>query len=378
MNSADQSRMITVAIHTLNRATELKTLLEREGIEVCLQNVNLSNPVMSAGVRVRISESDLPLALRIIENPEIFQIDDIDASIKSDRVILVPVDFTEKTLHAAKVACAIAATLNSKIVLLHSFLVPHTNPLTGIGVSLNVGDSSGDIEDAVTAVEIAKIARDKMRRLEHDLRSEIKHGNLPVVKYSSVLLEGVPEECIGRYVKEHPEVSLLVMGTRAAEKKSADMAGSITAEVLDSCRVQTLTVPEQNTQFVSLESVKRVALVSHMEQEDFLALDALHRILPKEQTDVAVNIVCMPNDRYSRATNDAARDALKVYFKEHFPTYEFTITVHDKANPKLETGNVDLIVVPSRKKNILARLFNPGAAHRILFHTDVALLVIPV
>lgn len=378
MTSADQSRMITVAIHTFDRAADLKALLEREGIEVCLQNVNLSNPVMSAGVRVRIAESDLPLALRIIENPEIFQIEDSNLSEKSERVILVPVDFTEKTLHAAKVACTIASTLDSKIVLLHSFLVPHTNPLTGIGVSLNVGDSTADIEDAETAVEIAKIARDKMRKLEQDLRSEIKHGMLPVVKYSSVLLEGVPEECIGRYIKEHSEVNLLVMGTRAAEKKSADMAGSITAEVLDNCRVQTLTVPEQNTQFSSLESVKKVALVSHMEQEDFLALDALHRLLPGEQKNISVNVVCMPNDRYSRATNDAARNALREYFKHHFPTYDFALTLHDKANPKLETGDVDLIVVPNRKKNILARLFNPGAAHRILFHTDVALLVIPV
>lgn len=378
MASADQDRMITVAIHTLNRAGQLKALLEREGIEVSLQNVNLSNPVMSAGVRVRIAESDLPLALRIIENPEIFQ-SEVASHVNSTRVILVPVDFTEKTLHAAKVACTIASNLGSKIVLLHSFLVPHTNPLTNLGVSLNIDDSASDIEDAVTAVEIAKIAREKMHKLEQDIRCEIKHGKLPAVRYSSVLVEGVPEECIGRYVKEHPEVNLLVMGTRAAEKKSADMAGSITAEVLDSCRVQTLTVPEQNTKFSSLDSVSKIALVSHLEQEDFLALDALYRLLPDAaQRKIAVNVVCMPNDRYSRATNDAARNALREYFSEHFPNYDFTLTVHNKSNPNLETGEVDLIVVPNRKKNILARLFNPGAAHRILFHTDVALLVIPV
>ncbi len=370
--------MITVAIHTLDRAGKLKTLLEREGVGVCLQNVNLANPVMSAGVRVRIAESDLPLALRIIENPEIFQVES-STQINSTRVILVPVDFTEKTLHAAKVACTIASNLGFKIVLLHSFLVPHTNPLTNLGVSLNIDNSTADVEDAETAVEIAKIARENMQKLEQDIRCEIKHGKLPAVRYSSVLLEGVPEECIGRYVKEHPEVTLLVMGTRAAEKKSADMAGSITAEVLDSCRVQTLTVPEQNTKFSSLDSVNKIALVSHLEQEDFLALDALHRLLPDaEQKKIAVNVVCMPNDRYSRATNDAARKALREYFSVHFPNYDFTLTIHDRSNPNLETGDVDLIVVPNRKKNILARLFNPGAAHRILFHTDVALLVIPV
>lgn len=368
--------MITVAIHTLEQATKLKALLEREGITAVLQNVNLTTPVMSAGVRVRIAESDLPLALRIIENPEIFPLETA-SPIEAAHTVLVPVDFTDKSVHAARVAFAIAAKGGAKVVLLHSFLVPHTNPLTSLGVSLNIDSSDTDVEEVETSMQIARVAHQQMRKLEQQLRSEIKHGDLPAVKCSSVLLEGVPEESIGQYIKEHPEVRLLVMGTRSAEKKAADMAGSITAEVLDSCRVQTLTVPEVDDELKSLESVRRIALLSHLEQEDFLALDALHRLLPENQA-VDVNVVCMPNDRYSRATNDAARKALREYCNEHFPHYNFTLTEHDKKNPDLETGEVDMMVVPNRKKNILARLFNPGAAHRILFHTDIPLLVIPV
>ena len=65
-------RLITIAIHTYERALELKSLLESEGIEAVLQNVNLSSPIIASGVRVRIKEHDLPAALRIIENREIF------------------------------------------------------------------------------------------------------------------------------------------------------------------------------------------------------------------------------------------------------------------------------------------------------------------
>ncbi|WP_242396858.1 hypothetical protein [Porphyromonas gingivicanis] len=43
-------------------------MLETEGIEVFLQNVNQLLPVVSAGVRVRIKESDLPKALGLIED----------------------------------------------------------------------------------------------------------------------------------------------------------------------------------------------------------------------------------------------------------------------------------------------------------------------
>ena len=71
-NNSAHGRLITLAIHTYGQAQALKALLEREGVNVVLQNVNLEQPVVSAGIRVRINENDLPLALRIIENTDIF------------------------------------------------------------------------------------------------------------------------------------------------------------------------------------------------------------------------------------------------------------------------------------------------------------------
>lgn len=37
-------RLITLAIHTYDRAMEVKQLLENEGIQTTLQNVNLEQP----------------------------------------------------------------------------------------------------------------------------------------------------------------------------------------------------------------------------------------------------------------------------------------------------------------------------------------------
>lgn len=372
----ENDRLITVAIHTLDKAAELKSLLENEGVNVTLQNVNLATPVMSAGVRVRIAESDLPLALRIIENPEIFRSEKPEAN-NEPHSILVPVDFTEKSLNAARMAFNVALRINAKVVMLHSFLVPHSNPLMSMGATLTFDNAEKESESVETSVAIARTARRQMRQVEQQLKAEIKSGKLPAIKSSTVLVEGVPEECIGRYVKEHPEVRLLVMGTRLVEKKAHDMAGSITAEVLDSCRIQALTVTESEHPLLSLADVRNIAVLSHLEQEDFLALDAVNRLMP-EGMNAQVRVICMPSDRYSKATNDAARRALSDYCAEHFPTYSFSLVEHDRTQPSLELDNCDIVVIPSRKKNIFARLFNPGAAHRLLFHTDIPLLVIPV
>ena len=63
-----EEKLVTLAILTYSKAEILKGILESEGIEAYIHNVNLIQPVISAGVRVRIKESDLPHALKIVEN----------------------------------------------------------------------------------------------------------------------------------------------------------------------------------------------------------------------------------------------------------------------------------------------------------------------
>ena len=90
----DPNRLITVAIHTFDRAMDLKNTLEDEGIEVVLHNVNLDEKVVSSGVRVRIRERDLPLALQIIESP---------APATGDRrCVLLPVDFGKFSIKSVR------------------------------------------------------------------------------------------------------------------------------------------------------------------------------------------------------------------------------------------------------------------------------------
>ncbi|MDE7125946.1 MAG: universal stress protein, partial [Muribaculaceae bacterium] len=116
-----EDRLITVAIHTFDHALKLRAMLEEEGIRVSFQNVNLQAPVVSSGVRVRIPESDLPLALRIIEAPHIFRSSDIDRQ-EDSHYILVPVDFKPYSMAAAEDAIRIAAAHNADVCLLHSYI----------------------------------------------------------------------------------------------------------------------------------------------------------------------------------------------------------------------------------------------------------------
>ena len=63
-----EEKLVTLAILTFSKAQILKSVLENEGIEASIHNVNLIQPVISSGVRVRVKESDLPHALQIVES----------------------------------------------------------------------------------------------------------------------------------------------------------------------------------------------------------------------------------------------------------------------------------------------------------------------
>ncbi len=104
------NRLITLAIHTYERAIPIKNLLEGEGVYVELNNVNLDNPVISAGVRIRVREADLPFALRIVENYEIFAFPEGTAMTEKCK-ILVPTDFSDGAFKAVFPAVNLAHKL---------------------------------------------------------------------------------------------------------------------------------------------------------------------------------------------------------------------------------------------------------------------------
>ncbi|MDE6503606.1 MAG: universal stress protein, partial [Muribaculaceae bacterium] len=72
------------------------------------------------------------------------------------------------------------------------------------------------------------------------------------------------------------------------------------------------------------------------------------------------------------------------YCRIHYPGYGFEVKtvsgvgdIEDFERMQQERP-MEIIVMPNKRKNALARLFNPGLAHRMLFHCDIPMLVVPV
>jgi nucleotide-binding universal stress UspA family protein len=372
-----EDRLITVAIHTYDYAVALKTFLEGEGVKAVLQNVNLSEPVVSPGVRVRILESDLPKALRIIENRDIFipRTQEAADTRRDHRFILVPIDFTDHSLKAVDFAFNVAMHHRSRIVFITSFLDPDIVVTPQLSNTL-----SYDIVSPEMRHKNDNEAHHTMLVFAKRLRERIKSGELPAVKFSTEVLEGIPEEVITEYAKAHTP-SLIVMGTRKSEQKERELVGSVTAEVLDSCRLPIITIPA-TTDISQIGDLKHVELLCNLDQGDILAMDALYSLFSDE--NVSVTLLSLPDKKGILRRRGQSMEPLIAYCKEHYPRFDYhTATVSparivdDFERIRCES-HIDFLVIPNKKKIMFARLFNPSVAHRILFNSDIPMMVVPV
>lgn len=369
-------RLITLAIHTYDHALELKQTLEAEGINVTLQNVNLERPEVASGVRVRISEKDLPLALRIVENPDMFIHENASTTLSTGRSVLVPIDFTEHSLAAVDVAVRLAQMKKVDIHFLHSYIDPR---LSGAGALTD--RLTFDYPDSAEGSEHAMQARELMKKFADNLREKMKRGEIPVTRFSTQIIEGVPEDAINSYSKSHIPY-LIVMGTRTSAQKDADMIGSVTASIFDSSRYPVLSIPA-NTDFSTFANPSNILFFSNLDQEDIIAIDTLYRLFPNSSAKVTIAHIPGRSSFTDFFTTKSAM-ALSDYCSKAFSHFSFRTIPLSRANAaerireEQNKENFDLVVVTNRRKNAFARLFNPGVAYKLAFSADIPTLLIPV
>ena len=368
---------ITLAIHTYDYAVSLRQTLEDNGIKVRLESVDKNENVVSSGVRVRIPESELPHALKIVETA-LGHLEAI-ASMKLDGAgdkVVIPVDFSPYSRIACEVGFAFAALMNVEVIFVHVYASPYFDGnLTELP---NDGDYVVEITDPSVRKDLEEAAKVEMKRFISKVRKEIIAGKLPPVKFSTVILEGVPEDAILQYVRNSPPL-LMVMATRGAHKKASQMVGSIAAEIIDNSRMPVFTVPE-NFIFDSFENLKNVVFFCNVDQQDLLAMDVFMRLF--ENTHLDVHLI--PVSDRAGIKLKGRMEVLLDYCRQRYPQKNFTSEILPKASFRkdfefyVREKNISLLVVPNKKKNAFSRLFNPGIAHKILFEKDIPMLALPV
>lgn len=370
----NEPRLITIAIHTYDRAVELQHTLQHRGIPVVLQNVNLTNPVVSSGVRVRIREADLPAALRIIENEDVFMRKATDCD-KSAPVIIVPVDFTDYSLKIIEFAFKYASSVKADIMLLHSYI----NPALSKRVQLTDNLSFELTESQEVDKRLYADAKESLDHIAKKIYEDIQDAKLPPVKFSTRVQEGVPEDVIIELSKNENPLCV-IMSTRGASRKEEELIGSVTAEVLDSSRVPVMSIPE-TVDIKSPDSIRNIAYFANFDQDDIIGIDILHRLFSNK----SLNIIFIKRpSRRDREVSGSQIDNLLAYCRGHYNGFTFRcgdlMSISTEADYRnfMTSDKIDFIALPSKKRNIFSRFFNPSVAHRLLLKADAPVIVLPV
>lgn len=373
-----EDKLVTLAILTYSKAQILKSVLESEGIEAYIHNVNLIQPIVSSGVRLRIKESDLPKALKITES-SIWLSETVvgekspDSKGEEKKIILIPIDFSGYSNKAYEIGFNIAKKIEAEVVLLHVYFTPI------YASSLPYGDVFNyQFTDDENLKNILQRVHSDLNKLSDTIKEKIASGELPNVSFSCKLREGIPEEEILKYSKEHTP-RLIVMGTRGKNQKDIDLIGSVTAEVIERSRVTVLAIPE-NTILENIIKGKRIAFITNFDQRDLISFDSFIRSI--ETFHFSISLIHLAEENSKDAWGEIKLAGIKEYFQKQYPDIEFQydIVINDDFLSSLEKYikefHIDIIALTSYRRNIFSRLFNPGIARKMIFHSDTPLLVI--
>lgn len=374
-----EDKLVTLAILTYSKAQILKNVLENEGIETYIHNVNLIQPVVSSGVRLRIKESDLPKALKITESSAWLSEEVVGEKAPQTHdghkknIILIPVDFSEYSMKACQIGFNIAKNIGSEVVLLHVYFTPI------YASSFPYGDVfSYQFSDDENVKNILQKVHSDLNKLSDSIKKKVASGEFPEVKFSCVLREGIPEEEILRYSKES-QPKLIVMGTRGKNQKDIDLIGSVTAEVIERSRIAVLTIPE-NTSLKDFIIARRIAFITNFDQRDLISFDTF--ISSIRPFSFSISLIHLSEEKDKDTWDEIKLAGIKEYFHKQYPNLDiqYDVVPNDDIlnclDQYIKKHEINIIALTSYKRNIFSRLFNPSIARKMVFHSDTPLLVI--
>ncbi len=367
----DKDKLVTLAIHTPEKAQILKTVLENEEITVYMSDISDD---ASKGIRLRIKEADLPRALNVVESRHLFSYDEEDTYRVDDGRprILIPVDFSEYSIKACRIAFNMAQDLNAKVKIMHVYFNPY------YPTALPITDAFAyQGKEEKEFQNIIKKVKDDIQKLCNMIDERIAEGEFPPVNYSYVLREGLPEEEIVQFAKEY-KPSVIIMGTRGKDQKDADLIGSVTAEVIEMTKIPIITIP-QDTHFFDLKQMKHVAFLTNFSERDLVSFGQLTKLLAPYKIKISIVHISV---KKGGTWTEIKLEGIKSYFEKQYPDLDIDYKLIDTSDmlssldEYVSGDKIDLLALTTSKRNIFARMFSPSIPRKMLFHSDTPLLVL--
>ena len=362
-----EEKLLIIATESYASAQILQTYLESNGIEAYLHNENLVQPMVSEGVQVLIKESEVEKAVKLLTQKHTKE---HPAKAKGPRKILVPIDFSTPSQNAARFALQLASKYGSEIKLLHVFNSPMVDmiPFTDA--------ASIQIDIDISYSVLRKNAKEKLLKFYDDLKSFAKELKLDNIKIGYSLVEGYAAYGIIEMSQRY-KPGIIVMGTKGDGYRSTELVGSVASEVSDETHIPLLVIPEAAV-MRGVDEVKNVLYTTNFDACDFKAIRKLINIT----APFKVNLFCLHvSDEPDISMQQAKMNSLKTYFKEINPKIHVECTLVQGKDivrifkSYISEKNISLVALTVLKRNLIYKMLNPSITKKMLYQSDVPVLL---
>ena len=255
--------------------------------------------------------------------------------------VIVPVDFSETSLHAAKYAAQL---------------------LTGhYGVTMVLYHSYSKASEAANATEmLEKLKQDLMN--EHIVKMEI------LAHEEADFVDGLEKAA------RHRRAEMVIMGITGKSAIAQVFFGSNTLKMAERKACPVLIVPED----ADFKPLKNVMLTSDFKS----TLNTTPSAPIKDFLDVfkpQLHVVNVDNEHYISLTEnyETEKQELKKMFADYNPEFYFMrlYDVDEAINLFAESRNIDLIIAIQKNRSFIGKLLNGSRTKTLSYHSKMPILV---
>ncbi len=361
-------KLIVIATESNSKALVLKTYLEANGVECYLRNVNVLQGAIAEGVKVQIRESDAGKALQLLT--ALRHAEDVKRFDQQLRKILVPVDFSEPSQNAARYAVMLATKYNAQLKLLHVFNSPVVDmiPFTDV--------ASIQIDFDMNYQMLYNSAKERLLKFYGNLREFANQMGFGDVQIGYTLREGYAAYGIIEVSKRY-KPGIIVMGTKGEGYRSTELVGSVATEVSNGTHIPLLVIPEKAV-LKGVDEVKRVLYITNFDESDNLSIRKLLKIVSPFQVELhCIHITDKPDSPGIKALMNSTKEYLSTVTSGISIICDI-ITGKETDKSVIEyiaVKQINLVALTSVKRNLLYKILNPSLAKRMIYQSDVPVLL---
>jgi len=271
--------------------------------------------------------------------------------------ILVPTDFSERALNAARFAIRLAQQSNATVYLFHAYT----------GFRSGFQSETGNERDESRAADEAKA---EMRRFSADVSKFAFAVDVRPVCRKGTLLQVIQE------LTREASIDLIVMGTDGASGLKYQFIGTNTFNVAETLDIPLLAVPTGTADF----DIKTIGFFSDYRPEDHQTVISLYSLFGSDQIRYLVTHI-HEKDTPPKDTDVKKLAAWAMELQANTPIrdmdWELLTGKEDIAVIRefVSTFSVDLLAITLAERNFLDRLLDKSLAKEIVMQSKTPVFI---